>query len=374
MEALVTDARFPAALAGVRALGAAGVGLVAIGSSRLAGGRWSSGAAGRGLAPDPGVDPQGFADRVGELSRRHGDPPIFAATEPAIDALLAAGLGRAFAPAAVLASLRAKAGLDGLVSGTRLRAPRLLARTTAAGLADLEIDDEVVVKGVDPAGPLRGIRLAGDRAALRHLSVLLPAGIEVIVQERVAGPQLSLAVVLARNGGRLACFQHAVQRTWPIAGGTTTLACSEAPDPELVDAVAGMLARAGFWGLAQLDLVAGRDGPVVLDVNTRFYGSMALATACGINLPAAWHAAACDRPHPQPAAYRAGLGFWWAEGDIRTLHRVRRPRADHVGPLWAAGDLPAGALTQISALATEARARLGRAAGRAGARASRAMG
>jgi hypothetical protein len=360
VEALVTDARFPAALAGIRGLGAAGVGLVAIDSSRLAGGRWSRAAVGRALAPDPGIDPQAFSARVGELARRHGDPPIFAATETAIDALLAAGLGRAFSPAAVLGSLRAKAGLDGLVRGSGLRAPRLLAQTTAAGLADLagpDVDDEVVIKGVDPAGALRGIRLAADAAALLGLSRVLPAGLEVIVQERVAGPQLSLAVVLARDGGLVACFQHAVERTWPTAGGTTTLARSEAPDPALVDAVAGVLRRAGFWGLAQLDLVAGRDGPVVLDINTRFYGSMALATACGINLPAAWHAAACDRPRPQPGAYRAGLRFWWAEGDIRTLHRFRRPRVDHVGPLWADGDLRAGALIGVVGLAAEARAR-----------------
>jgi predicted ATP-grasp superfamily ATP-dependent carboligase len=164
--------------------------------------------------------------------------------------------------------------------------------------------------------------------------------------------------VLARDGRLLAAFQHAVERTWPAAGGVTSLARSQAADPAVVDAVAGMLRRAGFWGLAQVDLVAGGDRPVVLDVNTRFYGSMALAVACGVNLPAAWHAAAGDRPWPEQSSYRCGLGFWWAEADVRTLRALRRPPGDHVGPLWQAGDLAAGGMIQATGVLAELRARL----------------
>jgi hypothetical protein len=360
VEALVADACFPAALAGIRLLGDAGVVVVALDRSRLAGGCWSRAAGGRGRVPDPAVDPAGFGGRVGELSREHGDPPVFAATEATIDALLDRGLGRAFAAGAVLGRLRAKAGLEGLLRGSGLRAPRTLALTTAAGLGELELDGEVVIKAANPAGTLRGIQLAADRAGLRALGGRLPGEMQLIVQERVAGPQLSLAVVLTRDGELLGAFQHAVERTWPLAGGTTSLARSEPADPALVEAVAGILRRAGFWGLAQLDLVGGGgvDRPVVLDVNTRFYGSMALAGACGVNLPAAWHAAAVERPRAEPASYRCGLRFWWAEGDIRTLHRLCRPRGDHVGPLRQRGDQVAGALVQASSLVAEARARL----------------
>jgi predicted ATP-grasp superfamily ATP-dependent carboligase len=341
-------------------LGAAGVRPVALDRSRLAGGCWSRATAGRARVPDVEVDGAGFGRRVAELCAACGDPPVYAATESTIDALLAAGAGRAFAPGAALAALRAKAGLGELASGTGLRAPRLVARTTTAGLGDLELaaGEEVVVKAAEAAGGLRGIRLAGDAAGLRALAGSLEAGLDLIVQERVAGPQLSLAVVLGRDGGLLAAFQHAVERTWPLDGGVTSLARSEPADPLLVDAVAALLRRAGFWGLAQVDIVAGSDGPVVLDVNTRYYGSMALAVACGVNLPAAWHAAAVERPSAEPSSYRYGLGFWWAEADVRTLHRLRRPPGGHVGPLWQAGDLRAGGLIGAARVLAELRARL----------------
>lgn len=308
--------------------------------------------------PDPAVEPRSFGERIAEISRRHGDPPVFASTETSIDALLEAGLGRAFATAAVLEPLRSKASLDVFARDSGLRTPRLLARTSAAGLADLEFDEPVVIKGDGPAGPLRGMQLAGDRVALRALSGRLPGELAVIVQEHVPGPQLSVAIVVAKDGELLARFQHAVERTWPIHGGATSRAVSQAPDAALVNALAGGLQTAGFWGLAQIDLVANRDGPVVLDVNPRFYGSMALATACGVNLPAAWHSAATGSPRPESPSYRYGVRFWWAEADIRALHRIRRPRGEHVGPLWQRGDLVAGALIQSAALAAEARARL----------------
>ena len=47
----------------------------------------------------------------------------------------------------------------------------------------------------------------------------------------------------------------------------------------------------GFGGLAQLQFVQAPGGaPALIDVNPRFYGSLPLALACGVNLPDAWHA------------------------------------------------------------------------------------
>ena len=40
-----------------------------------------------------------------------------------------------------------------------------------------------------------------------------------------------------------------------------------------------MLRRAGYWGLAQLDFVQDSDGPVLIDVNPRYYACLPLALA-----------------------------------------------------------------------------------------------
>ena len=86
------------------------------------------------------------------------------------------------------------------------------------------------------------------------------------------------------------------------------------------------------------------DDALLLDVNPRYYLCMPLALACGVNLPAAWHAVVEGRPGGSPAAYPAGRRYRWLEGDVYAarhghplaLLRPRRPA--HAGAMWAADD------------------------------------
>ena len=63
----------------------------------------------------------------------------------------------------------------------------------------------------------------------------------------------------------------------------------------------------------------------LIDVNTRFYGSLALALAAGVNLPAAWHAVALEQPaeHPSPTV---GASYRWVEADLMAATRGMRGR------------------------------------------------
>jgi hypothetical protein len=96
-------------------------------------------------------------------------------------------------------------------------------------------------------------------------------------------------------------------------------------DPRLREGVAALLERLGWFGLAQVQFLAPPGGePRLIDLNGRFYGSLALAVGAGVNLPAIWAAAAQDRPPPPAPAQLPTVRYQWLEGDLRRAFAERR--------------------------------------------------
>jgi hypothetical protein len=96
---------------------------------------------------------------------------------------------------------------------------------------------------------------------------------------------------------------------------------------------------------------------VLIDINPRFYGSMPLALAAGVNLPAAWHGVATGDPRPALGDYRLGLRFRWLEGNLLAAGRGGGVRAlidggfgRRAGAVWSADDPLASAAWGASAL------------------------
>ena len=187
----------------------------------------------------------------------------------------------------------------------------------------------------------------------------------LLIQALASGPLIALGLVVGRDGRLLARFQQKALKIWPPKAGTSSLAVSVAPDEELAGRTATMLADCGFWGMAQAQLIDAREAPVVIDVNPRFYGSLPLALACGVNLPAAWFAAATDRPPLQPTDYRTGVSYRWLEADLSAavsgapdrLLAGRAP-APRTGAMWSADDGIASALLAETAVRSRVARRL----------------
>ena len=370
MDALVTDAQIRWAVAGLRALGRSGLDVMALGTRRAAAGLWSRYAAATEVGPDSIADPRGFAATVARLASEHGPLVVYPGHEEAIDALFDADLpDEAVLPypgAEATQSLRDKRALAAMAEGAGLAAPATLGEATAGELRGAPIQAPCVVKPSWPGGALETTRVIDRPEQLHALLSALPASEPLLVQERASGPLIGLALVLARDGSVAARFQQVARRTWPPEAGGSTLAVSEPPDEALVDRSAAMLRDAGYWGLAQLQFLRVRSGNALIDVNTRFYGSMPLALAAGANLPAAWHAVTLERSVPPPEPYRIGVTYRWLESELiaavrrspRLLfERAPRPRA---GAMWAADDPVPGALLAFSAGAVRVRRRAGR--------------
>ncbi|HEX8104443.1 MAG TPA: ATP-grasp domain-containing protein, partial [Solirubrobacteraceae bacterium] len=257
-----------------------------------------------------------------------------------------------YASAESLRRLRDKTALAGLAEAAGLAAPLTLAEGPAGALAADPPPAPCVVKSTwGKGGPLPVTRLVETDAELRALLEELPPDHPLLIQERLAGPLIGLAVVIDRDGRLVARFQQVALRLWPLHAGGSSVAISVAPDPALCEHTAALLRGAGFWGLAQVQFLTGARGPALIDVNPRYYGSMPLATAAGVNLPAAWQAVALGERLGDPPLYREGVTYRWLEADLRAaLHGSRghlrpvRPRPS-AGTQWAADDpLPAALL------------------------------
>lgn len=365
LGAIITDVHLRSVLGGLRGLGEAGVPVVGIAPTRAASGLWSRYTRRREVAPDVLEDPVGFADGVRRVAEAAVPCVVYPGREEALDALLGASLPEgALLPYASAASLRLrdKALLVDATRSVGLAAPPAVRQATAAELrgAALPLPLPCVLKAPHPGQAPPTARVVGSAAELEALLASLPPAQPLIVQKLIEGPLLAVALVLRRDGELAASFAQEILHTWPSEAGTTRRAVSVEADPKLIDALVGLLRAEGFWGLAQFDVIAAADGPVVLDFNPRFYDSLPLASVSGVNLPAAWHAVATGDDSIVPRAYRLGVRFRWLEAELLAARhgalRLPEPEAHRRGrrawAVWSPRDPVPVALAAASVVRT----------------------
>jgi predicted ATP-grasp superfamily ATP-dependent carboligase len=180
-------------------------------------------------------------------------------------------------------------------------------------------------------------------AAAEAAGAMRAAGAEPVIQEHVEGELIAFACVVDDGGALVGSVQQRATRIWPAVAGVSVRAETVAVDPVLEGRVTALLRELGWRGIAEVQLLqrAGSD-PVLIDLNGRIYGSLALAVSAGVNIPALGAAVAAGlQPRPAPAA-RVGCRYLWLEGELRA---VRAGGAGPVGPAivdamrWARGSV-----------------------------------
>lgn len=195
------------------------------------------------------------------------------------------------------------------------------------------------------------VRLCIDEAEVRAVvEEISAAGGCAVLQEPVAGELMALTVVAGPNGEPLTAIQ---QRTSMLSlRGNSARAETVQLDPLLHRQVRDLLAALGWVGLANLQFLRPADGrPRLIDFNARFYGSMALTRAAGVNVPAIWARSALGEPMPATLTTgRPGARWQTLEEDLQRARVQRRgglvrdvasslayaPGAAH--PAWALTD------------------------------------
>ncbi len=148
----------------------------------------------------------------------------------------------------------------------------------------------------------------------------------LMLQERVSGQGVGVEI-LAHQGAVLYAFQH--QRLHETSGHGSTYRKSVALCPELLAASEKMVRALDYSGVAMFEFrVDQASGSYYLiEINGRFWGSLALAIAAGANFPA-WLAdmMLADR-RSFPSSYRQDIYARNLFDDVRVMVRRVRPRA-----------------------------------------------
>ena len=362
LRVLVTDAHSTAALAVVRSLGAAGCVVTAAGEEQGFNLAKHSRHARRSIeGPSAADNPGAYIDWLeSELARREYDVlvPINDTTVTLVRQRrqeLERHARIALPPNDVLDRVLDKATTMTIAASAGVRAPetRTFASHEALETALQELPYPCVIKSRfsrrwPGAGPVQRGELfyAHSPADVRRIfasGVHLPE--HFIVQEMVQGSGVGV-FVLADGGRPLATFAHRRVREANPTGGRASLAERIAPDERLFGPALRMIEALGWSGVAMVELKdpGAPAAPALMEVNGRFWGSLPLAIASGVDFPRLLLAWMRGEAEPAQPPYRVGVRCRHLKGDLSYLAAAvkGRPagwRGAYPGPLQALGEI-----------------------------------
>ncbi len=337
LRVLVTDAHSTAALAVVRSLGAAGCIVTAAGEERGFNLANHSRHAHRSIeGPSAADNPGAYLDWLeSELARRDYDVLV-----PINDTTVTLVRRRrqeleryariALPPNVVLDRVLDKAATMAIAESAGVRAPetRTFASREQLETALPDLPYPCVVKSRfsrhwSGAGPVRRGELfyAQSAADVRRIfasGAHLPE--HFIIQEMVQGRGVGV-FVLADGGRPLATFAHRRIREANPTGGRASLAESIAPDDRLLGPALRMVEALGWSGVAMVELKdpGAPAAPALMEVNGRFWGSLPLAIASGVDFPRLLLSWMSGDAQSAQSPYRVGVRCRHLKGDLSYL-------------------------------------------------------
>lgn len=160
--------------------------------------------------------------------------------------------------------------------------------------------------------------------ATERIELIVASGGEAVMQRPVHG-QLGALIGVFHEGRLRGRVQQTTARLWPSPSGMSSRAQTVPVDAVLCARAEDLLGRIGWRGLVELQFLTGDDGvPHLIDLNGRFYGSLALADAACPGLLEAWARQALGVPVPDLPDGRTGLRYAWWAGDLRRARVERR--------------------------------------------------
>lgn len=161
---------------------------------------------------------------------------------------------------------------------------------------------------------LRYVRSAEQLPAAFE-AVRAAAGGEVIAQSHVAGDGYGFSA-LYWHGVRVRGFAHRRVREWPPSGGTSACAESVTGAPEIERAGAALLDALKWHGVAMVEFKGSPAQPVLIEINAKFWGSLDVALAAGVDFPGDLTALLEGRTLPPQAPVRPVRFSWPLGGDL----------------------------------------------------------
>jgi protein-tyrosine-phosphatase/predicted ATP-grasp superfamily ATP-dependent carboligase len=158
-----------------------------------------------------------------------------------------------------------------------------------------------------PAGGKRMVRKLYDRARLaENVAEMLLRG-PLLAQANFSGRGVGVEVV-ASDGNVLCAFQHERVHEPPHGGGSSYRR-SVPLDPRLGDATCRLAQALDYTGVMQAEFrVDGATGRwILVEINGRFWGSLPLAVASGMDFPLGLYRVLVEGCRELPRTYRTGI-------------------------------------------------------------------
>ena len=96
-------------------------------------------------------------------------------------------------------------------------------------------------------------------------------------------------------------------------------------DPKLLDNAKKILRATNWHGVAMVEFRVAADGtPYLMEVNTRFWGSLQLAIDAGVNFPELLYRITMGETIKSQPDYKKGIRLRWLLGDLDSLYLVLR--------------------------------------------------
>jgi len=148
-----------------------------------------------------------------------------------------------------------------------------------------------------------------------------------LIQEKIPsqGPGYGASFLLDHKSKIMAAFVHKRLREYPVSGGASTARISIKHD-QIRDMAASLLKALDWFGIAMVEFkMDPRDNtPKLMEINPRFWGSLALAIESGVNFPYLLYKMARGEHFLPVETYRLGvICRWLLPGDV--LHYIRNP-------------------------------------------------
>jgi predicted ATP-grasp superfamily ATP-dependent carboligase len=296
---LVTDAARGSAIAVIRSLGRRGFDVIAADSEGRSPGFYSRYASDRLRYPPPRTDPEGAVGTLLHVAHERRVDLVVPVTEEMVLLLSEArdrftGISALALPDRdAYARTRDKLATLDLAREIGVPAPRTeLVTTLREALATAgSLGWPVVVKPRSASisrdgGPveLYEVSYAEDAQELGEQMGRLEGRSEVLLQEYYPGEGHGVELILER-GRPLAAFQHRRLREVPVTGGASSFRESVPLDPVLYDYAVRLLDALDWTGLAMVEFKLGEQGPRLMEINGRIWGSLPLAVKSGMDFP-----------------------------------------------------------------------------------------
>jgi len=143
-----------------------------------------------------------------------------------------------------------------------------------------------------------------------------------MIQEFIEGHGAGV-FALYDKGKPVAFFSHKRLREKPPQGGVSVVSTSTPLNPNLLGNAKKLLDNVKWHGVAMVEFRVTNDGtPYLMEVNTRFWGSLQLAIDAGVDFPRLLFRISNNEKVELENNYRIGAKLRWFLGDFDSLYLV----------------------------------------------------